>query len=180
MGYGEEGGCKTPDAEHSGGQSGKTTPADALAATRAFVLFPAAGACAASELKEEYLRLREQEPQVAQALAPRIVVLDGGWKETRKMNQSIDPAIPRCFLSNASREEYGGTRKYKQPEGDRVQTAAAFVALLKELGEAPERTEVLQAALERYTEAFSRQIAWSGVELHTRVTLPNARAVAKS
>merc|ERR1712107_218815 len=110
------------------------------------------------------------------ARLPRcIVVLDGGWKETRKMNQSIDRAVPRCFVINATRGEYGGTRKYRGNDGaNRVQTAAAFIALLKELNDDPTRVARLQACLASFTEAFDRQIRWSGVVFEPRVTLPTA------
>ncbi|CAE8637217.1 unnamed protein product, partial [Polarella glacialis] len=88
-----------------------------------------------------------------------VVVLDGGWKETRKMNQSIDGTVTRCSVRSATRDEYGGTRKYKGNARDdvgRVQTAAAFIAFLKELGEDPEGAASLSEGLTRYTEKFDR------------------------
>ena len=74
------------------------------------------------------------------------------------MNASIDARIRRVSVLSASREEFGGTRKYVEQGiekskivteaamatggvtvsstcGGRVQTAAAFVALLRELGD---------------------------------------------
>merc|ERR1712187_281728 len=90
----------------------------------AVVLFPAPGAVKACELAAS----AETTPR---APPPRKckVVLDGGWKETRKMNQTIDPGITRCCVADATRSEYGGTRKYKEGQADRVQTLAAFVAM---------------------------------------------------
>mmetsp|Transcript_85527 Transcript_85527/g.275936 ORF Transcript_85527/g.275936 Transcript_85527/m.275936 type:complete len:348 (-) Transcript_85527:8-1051(-) len=150
----------------------------------AVVLFPCAGSRPAAELSAELARRRAAAAAVEVATGavgeaastppalPRcIVVLDGGWKETRKMNASIDVNIARCIVSNATRDEYGGTRKYKEGNADRVQTAAAFIALLKELGDDSERVAALKACLSRFTESFDRQVRWSGV-CEPRVTLP--------
>lgn len=132
------------------------------------VLFPAAGARPACQLLPEECPRARPSPLAR----PRcIVVLDGGWKETRKMNQSIDPRVIRCSLSSATRQEYGSTRKYGGDHNDRVQTAAAFIALLKELGEDAMSVATLQAELTRFTAAFERQIRWSGVILEARVKL---------
>lgn len=127
------------------------------------VLFPAPGAMQASEYA---VQLQRRE-------LPRcIVVLDGGWKETRKINQAIDQRVTRCCV-NVSREECQNTRKYKAKEcRNRVQTAAAFVALMKELGEAEPIVDELRAGLACFTEAFERQLHWSGVALESRNVLP--------
>jgi len=87
------------------------------------------------------------------------------------MNQSIDPHVMRCCVSDATRSEYGGTRKYAGVDVARVQTAAAFVGLMKELGEDSLCVSELQAGLVGYTEAFDRQLRWSGMP-EPRITLP--------
>ena len=77
---------------------------------------------------------------LAEERFPRcIIVLDGGWRECRKIDSAIPAGVCRCIVTTASRQEYGGTRKYggTDPKLDqgRVQTAAAFAALMMELGE---------------------------------------------
>mmetsp|Transcript_147129 Transcript_147129/g.373576 ORF Transcript_147129/g.373576 Transcript_147129/m.373576 type:complete len:334 (+) Transcript_147129:149-1150(+) len=164
------------------GSAGSSGSGDASACS-AVVLFPSADARPAGEIAAEIAAARQSEGgdgSNAPAKLPRcIVVLDGGWKETRKMNQSIDHGIPRCFVSNATRGEYGGTRKYRGNDAaNRVQTAAAFIALLKELNDDLARVAQLQADLVSFTEAFERQIRWSGVIFEPRVTLPTASGAA--
>lgn len=128
----------------------------------AMVLFPAPGAIEAKKIA----RGTPGRPELPRC----IIVLDGGWKETRKINQAIDQRVVRCFVSSATRDEYGGTRKYNPTNGDkgRVQTAAAFVALMKELGEDAETVSELQNGLECFLAAFERQLNWSGVSLASR------------
>uniref|UniRef100_A0A7S1WVN9 tRNA-uridine aminocarboxypropyltransferase n=1 Tax=Alexandrium catenella TaxID=2925 RepID=A0A7S1WVN9_ALECA len=135
-----------------------------LSHSNALILFPAPGARRAADLAE-----------AARAGAPApdcIVVLDGGWKETRKMNQSLEPHVQRCCVSTATRGEYGSTRKYRNGERERVQTAGAFIALLRELGEDEGRVEQLASGLASFMGSFERQLHWSGVpeaDLRTRV-----------
>lgn len=136
------------------------------------VLFPSADAVQARDL----MRGSTGHPE----LPGCIVVLDGGWKETRKMNQAIDARITRCCVSSATRDEYGGTRKYGGSEQGRVQTAAAFIALMKELGEDASRVEELQTGLATFLAAFERQLNWSGVALASRNAASLEAAAAKS
>lgn len=164
----------------------------------ALVLFPASDACPAGELAAEYQRQRQTRPGCGtdkdrargdekssrhmapleqQQPRPCIVVLDGGWRETRKMNQSIDPRILRCSLSSSSRCESKGTRKYRGQD-ERIQTAAAFIALLRELGEDPAKVEELHDELRRFTQAFERQLQGSGVSLESRVQHATITAAA--
>lgn len=132
----------------------------------AIVLFPAPDAIPAAELA----------PVDVNASLPRcIVVLDGGWKETRKMNLSIDSRIRRCCITS-TRDEYGATRKYRDANRERVQTAAAFICLMKELGEDAACVEGLRAGLACFMEAFESQIRWSGVH-QPRVTPARSREV---
>lgn len=112
------------------------------------VLFPAVDAVQASSLSSTAV------------LPRRIVVLDGGWAQCKKMNEWINPAVPRCVVSTASREEFGGTRRYNGGNG-RVQTAAAFVALMRELGEEPAQVEALSAGLVRFMASFEAQMGRS-------------------
>ncbi|CAE7580753.1 unnamed protein product [Symbiodinium pilosum] len=91
--------------------------------------------------------------------APRqVVVLDGGWRECVRMNNWISPKIRRCVVTTASRSELGGTRKYSGGTDDRVQTAAAFVTLLRELGEDEREVESVRDGLAHYMECFEAQI----------------------
>eukprot|EP00415_Alexandrium_ostenfeldii_P004200 UN4200 len=116
------------------------------------ILFPGAGAVAASELPTTSGRSGTVFP-------PRLViVLDGGWRECKKINDSIDMQIQRCVVTTASREEYGGTRKYGTTDGSRVQTAAAFIALMQELGEDPEHVTALKAGLAHFMGCWEAQI----------------------
>mmetsp|Transcript_4594 Transcript_4594/g.9400 ORF Transcript_4594/g.9400 Transcript_4594/m.9400 type:complete len:256 (+) Transcript_4594:74-841(+) len=131
---------------------------------RAVILFPAPGAKQAVDLAEA--------AKDAFTAPDCIIVLDGGWKETRKMNQSIDSRVTRCCVSTATRAQYGNTRKYKNGDGERVQTAGAFIALMKELGEDESRIEQLVGGLTSFMGSFERQLHWSGVpkeDLRTRV-----------
>lgn len=118
------------------------------------VLFPSAVARTATELAEG-----------GPASSPRcIVVLDGGWRECKHMNDWIDPQVQRCVVTTATREEFGGTRKYggKKADADgRVQTAAAFVALLQELGEDPAHVAAVREGLAHFTECWEAQICRS-------------------
>eukprot|EP00747_Dinoflagellata_sp_TGD_P219013 gnl/TRDRNA2_/TRDRNA2_91187_c0_seq1.p1 gnl/TRDRNA2_/TRDRNA2_91187_c0~~gnl/TRDRNA2_/TRDRNA2_91187_c0_seq1.p1 ORF type:complete len:288 (+),score=55.55 gnl/TRDRNA2_/TRDRNA2_91187_c0_seq1:212-1075(+) len=96
----------------------------------------------------------------------RIVVLDGGWRECRRMNEWIGtPAVARCRVSTASRCEFGGTRKYCDhggaDDGERVQTAAAFVALLQEIGEDPADVAAVRAGLAHFVTCWETQIGRS-------------------
>lgn len=123
-----------------------------------WVLFPSAAARSVASLANELRRHRAvEEHQVGFAALPQcVVVLDGGWKETRKMNASISDHVVRCIVASASREEYGGTRKYKEGPDDRVQTAAAFITLLKEAGETQEQVDKMKNCLALFTEAYER------------------------
>lgn len=118
------------------------------------VLFPSADAIKASELA-----LRES------AMLPRlIVVLDGGWRECKRMNEWINPQIQRCVVTTATREEFGGTRKYGGTKADangRVQTAAAFIALLQELGEDRAHVAAVREGLAHFMACWEAQICRS-------------------
>lgn len=110
------------------------------------VLFPSEGSVPAEDL----------------ALAPpsRVLVLDGGWRETGHMNASLPASLVRCRVTTARRSDYGGTRKYgngNDGEG-RVQTAAAFITLLQELGEDPAHVAELRAGLAHFMTCFEAQI----------------------
>merc|ERR1712150_90192 len=87
-----------------------------------------------------------------------IIVLDGGWRECKKINDSIDPQVQRCVITTATREEYGGTRKYGTTDGSRVQSAAAFIALMQELGESPEHVSALKNGLANFMSCWESQI----------------------
>mmetsp|Transcript_100188 Transcript_100188/g.157915 ORF Transcript_100188/g.157915 Transcript_100188/m.157915 type:complete len:287 (+) Transcript_100188:57-917(+) len=136
----------------------------------AVVLFPSPGAIEASKIA----RGTPGRPELPRC----IVVLDGGWKETRKINQAIDQRVLRCCVSSATRDEYGSTRKYNPTnDGDhgRVQTAAAFVAFLKEIGEDAEKVAELRTGLGCFLAAFERQLNWSGVSLAARARPKNCQ-----
>jgi len=130
---------------------------DLLAQHKAIVLFPSPEA----EYAADFARSNPHCKSVH-----HIIVLDGGWKETRKMNQSINPCIPRCRVSA---EALNGlkrrTRKYVNGFGDRVQTAGAFIALLRELGEDEHHVQPLFEGLVTFLESFESQLQWSGVQL---------------
>lgn len=107
------------------------------------VLFPSETAVQATELSE----------------TPRqILVLDGGWRECVRMNAWISSAVQRCIVTTASRSELGGTRKYDGGTDDRVQTAAAFVTLLRELGQDEKEVAALRSGLAHYMSCFEAQI----------------------
>lgn len=137
-----------------------------LADGSALVLFPSPDAKQPAELRNAAM---------GSALAPKcIVVLDGGWKETRKMNQTIDPRVTRCCVATATRDECGGTRKYKNGDRERVQTAGAFIALLRELGEDDGDVMRLLGGLSRFLASFERQLRWSGIRVEDmRMNLPH-------
>mmetsp|Transcript_89674 Transcript_89674/g.172608 ORF Transcript_89674/g.172608 Transcript_89674/m.172608 type:complete len:154 (-) Transcript_89674:44-505(-) len=129
---------------------------DILAKQNALVLFPSPEAEHAAELA------RSNEPGKS---AQHIIVLDGGWKETRKMNQSINPCIPRCRISAETLDGLSRrTRKYVNGFRDRVQTAGAFIALLRELGEDEHHVQSLLEGLVTFLESFESQLRWSGVQ----------------
>lgn len=75
---------------------------------------------------------------------------------------SCSIALPSCFgrqkVTTASRSELGGTRKYSGGTDDRVQTAAAFVTLLRELGEDQQEVASVRDGLAHYMECFEAQI----------------------
>lgn len=111
------------------------------------VLFPSEGSVFAQDL--------------AAAPPRRILVLDGGWRETGRMNASLPLSLVRCRVSTARRSDFGGTRKYGNGDGGgegRVQTAAAFIALLQELGENPSHVAKLRAGLAHFMTCFETQI----------------------
>ncbi|CAE7300590.1 unnamed protein product, partial [Symbiodinium pilosum] len=91
----------------------------------------------------------------------RIVILDGGWAQCKKMNQWLDPAIPRCFVETATREEFGSTRKYRG-QAHRVQTASAFAALWRELQEDPHDVEAVTQGLDAFMSSFEAQMGPAG------------------
>jgi DTW domain-containing protein YfiP len=135
------------------------------------VLFPAPGATEACEMARGSVRCPDM-PRV-------IIVLDGSWKETRQINQSIDQRVVRVCVSSATRDEYGGTRKYRQGKHGRVQTAAAFVALMKELAEDDIVVAELHAGLQIFLAAFDEQLRWSGVDVAARTTPPANKCVQR-
>mmetsp|Transcript_17744 Transcript_17744/g.40967 ORF Transcript_17744/g.40967 Transcript_17744/m.40967 type:complete len:265 (-) Transcript_17744:107-901(-) len=92
-----------------------------------------------------------------------IVVLDGGWRECKRLNDWIDPSVRRCVVTTARREQFGGTRKYgdKASASTRVQTAAAFVALMEELGEDAEQVDAVTKGLSHYMSCWEAQIGRS-------------------
>eukprot|EP00933_Yihiella_yeosuensis_P077793 TRINITY_DN8868_c0_g1_i1.p1 TRINITY_DN8868_c0_g1~~TRINITY_DN8868_c0_g1_i1.p1 ORF type:complete len:293 (-),score=56.39 TRINITY_DN8868_c0_g1_i1:266-1144(-) len=102
------------------------------------------------------------EAKSLEDLPRRIVVLDGGWSQCKKMNAWLDPTIPRCVVKTASREEFGGTRRYRaEGESGRVQTAAAFVALLRELGEDQTHVQAVSDGLVKFMQSFESQMGRS-------------------
>ncbi|CAE7243499.1 unnamed protein product, partial [Symbiodinium natans] len=60
----------------------------------------------------------------------------------------------KLAVTTASRSELGGTRKYSGGTDDRVQTAAAFVTLLRELGEDEKEVTSVRDGLAHYMECF--------------------------
>jgi len=119
------------------------------------VLFPGPGAVTGRDVAARRGRLQpNSEPRC-------IIVLDGGWRECKRINEFIDPSILRCVVTTATREEYGGTRKYGKSgdqDGSRVQTAAAFVALMQELEEDPDHVAMLKADLAHFMSCWEAQI----------------------
>ncbi|CAE7236103.1 unnamed protein product [Symbiodinium sp. CCMP2592] len=81
-------------------------------------------------------------------------------------NQQIPRLVASCetykskklSVTTASRSELGGTRKYSGGTDDRVQTAAAFVTLLRELGEDQREVDSVRDGLAHYMECFEAQI----------------------
>ncbi|CAE7477524.1 unnamed protein product [Symbiodinium natans] len=110
---------------------------------------------------------------LAEAEAPRrIVVLDGGWAQCKKMNQWLDPALPRCVVETATREEFGATRRYRG-QAHRVQTASAFAALWRELGEDPRHVQAVAQGLSAFMSSFESQMGPVG-----RLTVLEQRSAA--
>mmetsp|Transcript_36068 Transcript_36068/g.84563 ORF Transcript_36068/g.84563 Transcript_36068/m.84563 type:complete len:291 (+) Transcript_36068:83-955(+) len=128
------------------------------------VLFPSPEAQAAVDIAAHNRLLQSENPGFAsERRFPRcIIVLDGGWRECRKIDAAIPPHIRRCIVTTASREEYGGTRKYggTDPKSDqgRVQTAAAFTALMQELEEDPGHVDALKRGLAHFMLCWETQI----------------------
>mmetsp|Transcript_42097 Transcript_42097/g.78224 ORF Transcript_42097/g.78224 Transcript_42097/m.78224 type:complete len:268 (+) Transcript_42097:66-869(+) len=113
------------------------------------VLFPSPGALPATAL-------------AAKAAIPRrIVILDGGWAQCKKMNQWLGPALPRCYVETATREEFGSTRRYRGA-AHKVQTASAFAALWRELGEAQEEIAAVSQGLTAFMSSFEAQMGPTG------------------
>jgi len=150
--------------------------------SNAAVLFPSSNAIDAASLANslaaeraqvvaERQHMDEQGKNVTLELShPRtVIVLDGGWKETQKMNKTIDPRILRVRVTPDSYKMLGGytaTRKYDAKlKPERVQTAAAFLGLLNELQEDRESIDALSAGLNAFTAAFNQQLIYSGVQL---------------
>lgn len=115
---------------------------------RTVVLFPGPGAVPAKDLSHEGFSWRPVQ---------NVIVLDGGWRETTRMNSWLGATITRCFVESASRAEFGGTRKYAGGD-NRVQTAAAFVAFLRELGEDNAEVEAVQTGLSHFLTCYEAQI----------------------
>eukprot|EP00927_Polykrikos_kofoidii_P049489 TRINITY_DN43536_c0_g1_i1.p1 TRINITY_DN43536_c0_g1~~TRINITY_DN43536_c0_g1_i1.p1 ORF type:complete len:323 (-),score=35.59 TRINITY_DN43536_c0_g1_i1:108-1076(-) len=125
-------------------------------ATSSVVLFPSEDAVDATELSRD----------LSQDSLKNIVVLDGGWKEATKMNRRIDPRVTRVRVSSAALSDYKVTRKYNDANTpERVQTAAAFTALMAELKEDIACVRGLQDGLQAFMNAFERQCEYSGVFL---------------
>mmetsp|Transcript_36368 Transcript_36368/g.61487 ORF Transcript_36368/g.61487 Transcript_36368/m.61487 type:complete len:337 (+) Transcript_36368:44-1054(+) len=78
--------------------------------------------------------------------ATTIVVVDGTWKDARKMNLEIPNWIPRIKLSSSSRAKFINMRKH-HVEGQ-VSTMSAFLHLLTEFGESEEVLKPLGDALD--------------------------------
>lgn len=128
------------------------------------VLFPTPGAITAQELAAA----RGGSSPAASDLPRCIIVLDGGWRECARMNRSIDAGVTRCVVTTAARSDFGGTRKYGGAGDDekRVQTAAAFVALLRELGEDARHVDAVSAGLRHFMACWEAQINRSKTWVH--------------
>ena len=105
------------------------------------VLFPASGAVRARDVGEKQRLL--------------VVVLDGSWKDAKRLNARVDARVPRVCLTEVDacslRTTLGATRKYG--ECARVQTAPAVVQLLRELGDDATGAETgCRLAIERYAQ----------------------------
>lgn len=105
------------------------------------VLFPASGAVRARDVREKQRLL--------------VVVLDGSWKDAKRLNARVDARVPRVCLTEVDacslRTTLGATRKYG--ECARVQTAPAVVQLLRELGDDATGAETgCRLAIERYAQ----------------------------
>ncbi|CAE8723538.1 unnamed protein product, partial [Polarella glacialis] len=111
------------------------------------VLFPSKDAVQARELGAQ-----------AAMQVRQVVVLDGGWRETSRMNNGISPEVVRCVVDSASRAELGGTRKYAGGCDGHVQTAAAFVTLLRELGEEESEISAVRDGLAHFLSCYEAQI----------------------
>ena len=105
------------------------------------VLFPASGAVRARDVGGKQRLL--------------VVVLDGSWKDAKRLNARVDARVPRVCLTEVDacslRTTLGATRKYG--ECARVQTAPAVVQLLRELGDDATGAETgCRLAIERYAQ----------------------------
>jgi len=130
------------------------------------VLFPSPDAVDAHTIAND-VRSGVLDGACSRSFPRCIVILDGGWRECKRMNDWIDPQVMRCRVSTATRKEFGGTRKYgpndcgKSISDGRVQTAAAFIALLHELGEDPSHVAAVRHALSQFMASYETQIARS-------------------
>jgi DTW domain-containing protein YfiP len=108
---------------------------------RCFVLFP-------SEESVEYTQLDRID--VSDSL---IVVVDGTWRQARKLNKKIDPSIPRVRITPTTLSKFLCRR---QTRVDRVCTAEALSLLLEDMGKR-EASENLDTGFSVVVEGFNMQ-----------------------
>lgn len=100
-----------------------------------FVLFPSDGAIPIQNT-ELYCHSTDEEPAVEEQI---IMVLDGTWREARRMNKTIPAHIPRVKLlapnSSTSQKQplFNGLRKQLFPDS-RTSTLESVVIVLRECG----------------------------------------------
>lgn len=90
---------------------------------RGFVLFPSEGAVSTADALQ-------QGESTSSAETPLVVLLDGTWRQARRMRQGVPGALPNVALTAVTRSEFHWRR---QSEEGRISTVEAAALLLDEL-----------------------------------------------
>jgi len=103
-----------------------------------FVLFPAIGASTFSTLAESTAKTSSSGPcnttHNKADITWDIVVLDGTWKQARKLNTKVDTKVARVVLEDALKSTPAHTVRAHPNPVRRISTLEAVALLLKDMG----------------------------------------------
>lgn len=112
----------------------------------------ARGMCASERKKGAALGMRGREEKERRFV---IVVIDGSWKNARRLNAVLPKSYRRVRLSSCSRKAYPNLRKHSME--NRVSTMSALLHMLQELEEPQADIDALGQGLSHAATAYYKQ-----------------------